>query len=268
MQLKLPFVFIIISIVALSHDLKANPLSRPEINSPELANIYRQNCSHCHSGSAPSAPTVGDTQAWTSRLSRGFNQLYSSAIQGVPNTAMIAKGGHQDLSDDQIKLLVGYMLSASKVSAKTVNEAIKYDSYNITDREFILLDKNKNGLLDKTELQQQAVFTKAFSQFDKNKDGSLSPTEFIELRSTLENRRQSIKISDEEITQQITLTLSNIQGMPPSGIRVNTKNGHVMIAGVVGSNEIVNKIWQSIRWMPGIKTFDNRLMTAEMLAFD
>ena len=181
---------------------------------------------------------------------------------------MIAKGGHQDLSDDQIKLLVGYMLSASKVSAKTVNEAIKYDSYNITDREFILLDKNKNGLLDKTELQQQAVFTKAFSQFDKNKDGSLSPTEFIELRSTLENRRQSIKISDEEITQQITLTLSNIQGMPPSGIRVNTKNGHVMIAGVVGSNEIVNKIWQSIRWMPGIKTFDNRLMTAEMLAFD
>ena len=245
MQLKLPFVFIIISIVALSHDLKANPLSRPEINSPELANIYRQNCSHCHSGSAPSAPTVGDTQAWTSRLSRGFNQLYSSAIQGVPNTAMIAKGGHQDLSDDQIKLLVGYMLSASKVSAKTVNEAIKYDSYNITD-----------------------VFTKAFSQFDKNKDGSLSPTEFIELRSTLENRRQSIKISDEEITQQITLNLSNIQGMPPSGIRVNTKNGHVMIAGVVGSNEIVNKIWQSIRWMPGIKTFDNRLMTAEMLAFD
>ena len=95
-----------------------------------------------------------------------------------------------------------------------------------------------------------------------------SPTEFIELRTFLETSRQSMKVSDEEITQLIKLTTSNIQGMPQSGIRVNTKDGNVTIAGVVGSNEIIAKIWQSIRWIPGIKSFDNRLMTSEMLKFD
>jgi len=84
----------------------------------------------------------------------------------------------------------------------------------------------------------------------------------------LETSRQSMKVSDEEITQLIKLTTSNIQGIPQSGIRVNTKDGNVTIAGVVGSNEIITKIWQSIRWIPGIKSFDNKLMTSEMLKFD
>jgi cytochrome c5 len=246
----------------------ANPLLNPEIKSPEIANLYTQNCSHCHSGSAPSAPRIGDTNAWSARLSGGFNQLYSSAIKGVPNSAMIAKGGHSELSDEQIKLLVGYMLTSSQVSLKTINQAIKYDSLNIPDREFILLDKNKNGLLEKTELQNQAAYLKVLTNFSQKTKGSLTPTEFSALRTSLEANRASIKVSDDEITQSVTNTLAKLQGMPPSGIRVNTKDGRVTISGVVGSNEMVSKVWQAIRWIPGISSFDNRLMTAEMLAFD
>ena len=268
MKSKLPFLLVCTLTVAFLQEARSNPLAKPEVKSPEAETLYRQNCSHCHSGNAPSAPRIGDTQAWTSRLSGGFNQLYNSAINGIPNTAMIAKGGHQELSDEQVKLLIAYMLSKSNISSKTISQALSYDNRKITDREFILLDKNKNGLLDKHELQDQAVYSKSLASFDKNKDGALSPTEFIELRTFLETSRQSMKVSDEEITQLIKLTTSNIQGMPQSGIRVNTKDSNVTIAGVVGSNEIIAKIWQSIRWIPGIKSFDNRLMTSEMLAFD
>ena len=254
--------------VTVFHESIANPLTNPAINSPEIASTYRQSCSHCHSGSAPSAPRIGDTAAWSERLSGGFNQLYHSAINGIPNTAMLAKGGHTALSDDQIQFLVGYMLTQSKVSTKTINQAIQYDAYKITDREFILLDSNKNTQLEKNELQKEITFLNVFNEFDANRDCKLSPAEFSALRVSLETKRQSSNVSDDEISNQVNAALSKLKGMPPSGIRVNTKNGALTIAGVVGSNELITQIQQSIRWIPGIKSFDNRLMTSEMLAFD
>ncbi len=45
----------------------------------------------------------------------GLNTLYRSAIDGIPNTAMFAKGGHKQLSDDEIRSLVDYMLRASGI---------------------------------------------------------------------------------------------------------------------------------------------------------
>ena len=107
-----------------------------------------------------------------------------------------------------------------------------------------------------------------FNEFDANRDGKLSPAEFSALRVSLETKRQSSNVSDDEISNQVNAALSKLKGMPPSGIRVNTKNGALTIAGVVGSNELITQIQQSIRWIPGIKSFDNRLMTSEMLAFD
>jgi len=268
MKFKLQLLIYFLLTVTLFPHVSANPLANPAIQSPEIASSYRQNCSHCHSGNAPSAPRIGDTAAWTSRLLSGFNQLYHSAIHGVANTAMLAKGGHTELNDDQIKALVGYMLLQSKVSSKTISQAIKYDSYNISDREFIILDNNKNALLEKIELQQELAYLNGLIEFDTNRDGKLSPAEFTALRSSLETKRQSSNIPDDEITNQVNTALSKLKGMPPSGIRVNTKNGALTIAGVVGSNELIAQIQQSIRWIPGIKSFDNRLMTSEMLAFD
>jgi cytochrome c5 len=267
MKMKLP-LFLGLLTVTFFQIASAHPLSNPALKSPESASSYRQYCSHCHSGSAPSAPRVGDTKDWSVRLLSGFDYLYHSAIYGIPNTAMLAKGGHPELSDDQIKDLVGYMLISSKVSSVTIEKALKYDGFLIADREFIHLDKNKNAFLEKKELQSENAFLKLFDEFDKNQDTRLSPAEFIDLRSSLELLRQTQNLTDEEIMNQVNATLANVKGMPPSGIRVNSKNGTLSIAGVVGSNTIIDQIWRSIRWIPGIKVIDNRLMTSEMLAFD
>ena len=126
MKSKLPFLLVCTLTVAFLQEARSNPLAKPEVKSPEAETLYRQNCSHCHSGNATSAPRIGDTNAWTSRLSGGFNQLYNSAINGIPNTAMIAKGGHQELSDDQVRLLVAYMLSKSNISSSLIESLFSW----------------------------------------------------------------------------------------------------------------------------------------------
>jgi cytochrome c5 len=71
---------------------------------------YRNKCSVCHDGGAGQAPRVDDRATWGARGLRGRQALYISAIQGIPNTAMAAKGGYVELSDRQVQAIVDYML--------------------------------------------------------------------------------------------------------------------------------------------------------------
>jgi len=71
---------------------------------------YRNKCSVCHDGGAGQAPRVDDGASWGTRGLRGRQALYTSAIQGIPNTAMAAKGGYVELSDRQVQAIVDYML--------------------------------------------------------------------------------------------------------------------------------------------------------------
>jgi cytochrome c5 len=71
---------------------------------------YRNKCSVCHDGGAGQAPRVDDGATWGARGMRGRQALYTSAIQGIPNTAMAAKGGYVELSDRQVQAIVDYML--------------------------------------------------------------------------------------------------------------------------------------------------------------
>jgi cytochrome c5 len=71
---------------------------------------YRNKCSVCHDGGAGQAPRVDDGATWGARGLRGRQALYISAIQGIPNTAMAAKGGYVELSDRQVQAIVDYML--------------------------------------------------------------------------------------------------------------------------------------------------------------
>lgn len=56
---------------------------------------------------------IGDAAAWKPRIGKGIEVLYISALQGVPGTAMMAKGTCAACSDNELKAAVDYM--ASKV---------------------------------------------------------------------------------------------------------------------------------------------------------
>ncbi len=73
---------------------------------------YEANCSSCHSNEAIGAPVVGDKNSWAKVVAKGMDSVYDHAINGF--NAMPPKGGNMDLSDDDVKKIVDYMVSKSK----------------------------------------------------------------------------------------------------------------------------------------------------------
>ncbi|MEL7044026.1 MAG: c-type cytochrome [Pseudomonadota bacterium] len=76
--------------------------------------IYNQACLACHASGVGGAPVVGDAGSWAPRIAKGMDVLHSSGINGIAGTAMMAKGGRADLSDDQVIAAVNFMVENSQ----------------------------------------------------------------------------------------------------------------------------------------------------------
>jgi len=70
--------------------------------------IYQNACRACHIAGAAGAPQLVAEQ-WTERLDKGVETLVDHAINGF--NAMPAKGGRADLTDEQVRASVEYMIS-------------------------------------------------------------------------------------------------------------------------------------------------------------
>jgi cytochrome c5 len=103
-----------------SADVRIQPVARFELakaapastGPKDGATIYNSVCGACHNSGAAGAPKVDDKAAWAPRIAQGKDALYKSALGG--KGAMPAKGGAADLSDDEIKGTVDYILSKVK----------------------------------------------------------------------------------------------------------------------------------------------------------
>ena len=73
--------------------------------------VWEANCQVCHSVGLAGAPKFGDAVVWEKRLKRGKDSLYTHALEGWGD--MPAKGGNPQLSDEQVKLAVDYMVVSS-----------------------------------------------------------------------------------------------------------------------------------------------------------
>jgi len=69
--------------------------------------IYNNVCSACHTTGAAGAPQIG-TPAMAERTQKGVDALVHSAVNGL--NAMPPRGGRADLSDEQIRAAVEFML--------------------------------------------------------------------------------------------------------------------------------------------------------------
>ena len=70
--------------------------------------MYASACFSCHATGAAGAPKLGVAGDWTARLEQGTEVLYKHSIEGF--NAMPAKGGFVNLSDEQVRAAVDYML--------------------------------------------------------------------------------------------------------------------------------------------------------------
>lgn len=74
--------------------------------------VYSDACASCHDSGAAGAPKLGDSGAWSDRISKGDDTLYDHAINGF--NAMPAKGGCSDCSDEEIQNAVDHMVAESE----------------------------------------------------------------------------------------------------------------------------------------------------------
>ena len=76
--------------------------------------VYNAACMACHSTGAAGAPKYGDAVAWADRIAKGNDTLYSSGIDGIAGTGMMAKGGCMNCSDEEVSAAVDYMVAGSQ----------------------------------------------------------------------------------------------------------------------------------------------------------
>lgn len=74
--------------------------------------VYDKTCVACHASGVANAPKFGDKAAWAPRIATGRDGLVASVTKG--KGAMPPKAGAANLSDDDIKAAVDYMVGAAK----------------------------------------------------------------------------------------------------------------------------------------------------------
>ena len=89
--------------------VQPNPVSAP-LTGPQ---VYNQACFACHMPPGiAGAPALGDAAAWSARVAQGLDMLVEHALVGFTGEAgvMPAKGGQMQLSDDEVRAAVEFML--------------------------------------------------------------------------------------------------------------------------------------------------------------
>ena len=71
--------------------------------------VFKAQCTACHTAGVAGAPKFGDKQAWAPRIAKGFDALVQSALHGKGN--MPAQGGG-DFTDLEVARGVAYMADA------------------------------------------------------------------------------------------------------------------------------------------------------------
>ena len=79
--------------------------------------IWIDNCKGCHAYGTAGAPIPMEPDEWVYRVSKDKLVLYDHAINGFfgpDDTMMPERGGNPNLSDEQVKQAVDYMVALAK----------------------------------------------------------------------------------------------------------------------------------------------------------
>lgn len=77
------------------------------------AQVWDQNCRVCHGTGNFGTPKITGSKFWAPRIEQGLPVLFSHAINGFLSPSggnMPAKGGNTDLSDEDVKAAVRFMV--------------------------------------------------------------------------------------------------------------------------------------------------------------
>lgn len=232
------------------------------------AEHYVKLCTMCHLPGAHGAPQVGDREDWTQRLRPGLNTVYRNAIGGIPNTAMMAKGGHTELSDAETRAIVDYMIAASALPAAVLRDAARYDKLGLTDRDFIRRDTSRDGYLSRNELAVDPLLVRNFARFDANKDGRLSEAEYRNAEAVLEKERAAVTVDDATLATTVRKALAGVKGIDFEYVKIEVAAGALVMTGIVGHASVAIQAQDAVKRIAGVKTINNRLVSGDQISWD
>lgn len=76
--------------------------------------IWAGTCENCHGYGTAGAPIPMESDAWKERIAKGKDILYQHAIEGFfgpGDTMMPERGGNLELTDEEVKSAVDYMVA-------------------------------------------------------------------------------------------------------------------------------------------------------------
>jgi len=79
--------------------------------------IWSGTCQNCHGLGIADSPKITDRKAWAPRIAKGKDVLYQHALNGFfgPDGAMMPeRGGNPQLSDDDVRAAVDFMVANSQ----------------------------------------------------------------------------------------------------------------------------------------------------------
>ena len=78
--------------------------------------MYKKTCALCHAAGVAGAPLPGNKDEWAPRIAQGKDTLYKHALEGYTGEKgmMPARGGAPNLSDDEVKAAVDFMVAKSE----------------------------------------------------------------------------------------------------------------------------------------------------------
>jgi cytochrome c5 len=192
------------------------------------ADLYARTCSSCHQGGGGGAPRLDQPLEWTQRLSKGVQGLTAAALRGVPNTAMLPKGGYA-LSDEQVGGLVDWMVRQVQATPPLTSPVA------------------------------------AAARSTHSPSGALGAPTTVEwaeqlalgLRAHLGDPSQAI----EAVESQTWL----VRGL---GIRIQVRVGVVTLSGTVEASTTVEQAGAWAARQPGVGQVINRLVAASLFEWD
>jgi len=78
--------------------------------------VFEKVCSTCHATGIAGAPVVGNRDVWEDRIAQGKETLYGHALNGFQGSHgfMPARGGNPELSDEEVRAAVDYMVEQGR----------------------------------------------------------------------------------------------------------------------------------------------------------
>ena len=144
-----------------------------------------------------------------------------------------------------------FMLSLAVWAQDTVDPT----SAPASRRDFLALDRNRDGYISKVEALANGEVQKRFAGFDRDHDGRLSEAEHA---AAMQDNEKRI-LSDAVITARVKAALLAERGIPSLNISVDTYEGEVRLSGFVGAPDLVSRAGRITATVSGVRTVHNNI---------